>query len=183
MWSHNPPKIANLPWRAARAHSRTFADIQIVIWIIPSSQIFFLVSNFFSMFGHAFFLISAHRVKKCKKMRARILMRKTLAICGKGNSTTRLTLRVHTDVDSDVCKCRCRMSTEFPANVDGNVENISIYHGKKAQKNQNFMLEKCRIICRYIYIYIYIYIHTHTHTHKKAQFWSIFTIKSAKIRD
>ena len=107
-------------------------------------------------------------------------MRKTLAICGKGNSTTRLTLRVHTDVDSDVCKCRCRMSTEFPANVDGNVENISIYHGKKAQKNQNFMLEKCRIICRYIYIYIYIYTHTHTPT-KRLSFEAFSRLKVQKL--
>jgi len=56
-------------------------------------------------------------------------------------------VRVYTDVDSDVCKCRCRMSTGCPANVDGNVENILIYHGKKAQKIQNHMLENCRIIC------------------------------------
>jgi len=87
-------------------------------------------------------------------------------------------IRVHTDVNSDVCNCRCRMSTGFPANVDGNVENISIYHGKKAQKPQNHMLKKCRIICWYIYIYISTY--THTHTHKKAHFSSIFTKKSAK---
>jgi len=38
-------------------------------------------------------------------------------------------LRVHTHLHSDVCKYRCRISTRFPANVDGNVKNISIYHG------------------------------------------------------
>jgi len=74
-------------------------------------------------------------------------------------------IRRCTDVDSDVCKCRCRMSTGFPANVDRKVENISIYHGKKAQKNQNHMLKKCRII----------YTYTHTHTHNKAHFSSFFT--------
>ena len=31
------------------------------------------------------------------------------------------------------------MSTGFPANVDGNVENISIYHGKKAVANVEHM--------------------------------------------
>jgi len=72
-----------------------------------------------------------------------------------------------TDVDSDVCKCRCRMSTGFPANVDGNIENITIYHGKKAQKNQNHMLENAE---SYFDIYINTYTRKHTHTHKKAQF-------------
>jgi len=61
-------------------------------------------------------------------------------------STSAAGVRVYTDVDSDVCKCRCRMSTGFPANVDGNVENISIYHEEKAPKNQRHMLKKCRII-------------------------------------
>ena len=44
--------------------------------------------------------------------------------------------------------------------------NISIYHGKKAQKNQNHMFtqEKCSIICWNIYIHIYI--HTHTLTNR-----------------
>jgi len=57
-----------------------------------------------------------------------------------------LCIRVYTDVDSDVCKCGCRMSIGFPANVDGKVENVWIYHGEKAQKNLNHMLKKCRII-------------------------------------
>jgi len=77
-------------------------------------------------------------------------------------------LRGCTDVDSDVCKCRCRMSTGFLANVDGNVENISIYQGKKAQKNRNHMLKKCRII----FWYICIYVHTHTHTHPQKDSFS-----------
>ena len=77
---------------------------------------------------------------------------------------------VYTDVDSDVCKCRCRMLTGFPANVDGNVESISIYHGEKAQKNQNHMLKKCRIICWYIHTCI----HTHTHTHKEKGSFKFF---------
>jgi len=83
--------------------------------------------------------------------------------------------RVYTDVDSDVFKCRCRMSTGFPANVDGNVENISIYHGKKAQKT----------ICwknaeSYVDI-IYIYIYTHTNTHpQKGLFFKHFHEKKCK---
>jgi len=59
------------------------------------------------------------------------------------------------------------MSTGFPANVDGNIENITIYHGKKAQKNQNHMLENAE---SYFDIYINTYTRKHTHTHKKAQF-------------
>ena len=86
-----------------------------------------------------------------------------------------------TDVDSDVCKCRCRMSTGFPANVDGNVEKSSIYHGKKAEKKHNHMLEKCRIICWYIYIHIYIYIYTQKHTHpQKGSFFKVFHEKKCK---
>jgi len=85
-----------------------------------------------------------------------------------------LILRVYTDVDSDVCKCRCRMLTGFHANVDGNVENISMYHGKKAQKNQIHMLKKYRIICWYIYIYIYICTRTHTHTPTKGLIFQVF---------
>jgi len=88
-------------------------------------------------------------------------------------------LRVYTDVDSDVCKCRCRMSTGFLANVDGNVENMLIYHGKKSPKTPESYIEKMHF---HMLIYIYIYTHTHirTHTHKKAHFPSIFTRKSAK---
>jgi len=33
-------------------------------------------------------------------------------------------------------------NTGFPANVDGKVENSSIYHGKKGPKNQNHTLKK-----------------------------------------
>ena len=78
-----------------------------------------------------------------------------------------------TDVGSDVYKCRCRMSTGFPENVNGNVENSSIYHGKKAPKKQNHML---------IYIYIYIYTHTHTLT-KRLIFQGFSRGKEQKIRD
>jgi len=77
------------------------------------------------------------------------------------------------------CKCRYRISTGFPANVDGNVENISIYHGKKTQKNQNHMLKNAESYVD-IYIHTYTHTHTHTHTHKKDHFSSKFTRKSAK---
>jgi len=56
-------------------------------------------------------------------------------------------LRGCTDIDSDVCKYRCRMSTGFPANFDGNVENLSMNLGGKAGKHQNHILKTCRIIC------------------------------------
>jgi len=82
-----------------------------------------------------------------------------------------------TDVDSDVCKCRCRMSTGFPANVDGNVQNIWTYHGKKAQKNQRRMLKKCRII----FWYIYIYTHTHPHPQKVSFFKHFHEEKCKKL--
>jgi len=91
-------------------------------------------------------------------------------------------LRGCTDVDSDVYKCRCQMSTGFPPNVDGNVENISIYHGKKAQKHQNHMLEKCRIICWYIYMYINTQTHTHTLT-KRLIFQAFSRGKVQEVRD
>jgi len=91
-------------------------------------------------------------------------------------------LRGCTDVDSDVYKCRCQMSTGFPPNVDGNVENISIYHGKKAQKHQNHMLEKCRIICWYIYMYINTQTHTHTLT-KRLIFQAFSRGKLQEVRD
>jgi len=86
-------------------------------------------------------------------------------------------VRVYTDVHSDVCKCQCRMLTGFPANVDRNVENISIYHGKKSQKKQNHTLERCRILCWYICIHTYI--HTHTHP-QKGSFLKHFHEKSCK---
>jgi len=65
------------------------------------------------------------------------------------------------------------MSTGFPTNVDGNVENISIFYRKKP-KNPDDYAES------YVYIYIYTHTHTHTHTHKKAHFSSILMRKSAK---
>jgi len=96
-------------------------------------------------------------------------------------SDARAGLRVYTDVELDVCKSRCRMPTGFPANVDGNVdgnvESISIYHGKKAQKNQNHMLKRCRIICWYTCIYIYTHKHTHT---QKGSFSKHFHEKKCK---
>jgi len=55
------------------------------------------------------------------------------------------------------------MSTGFSANVEGNAENMSIYHGKKSPKKPESYVEKMqnRML---IYICIYICIHTHTHT-------------------
>ena len=107
-------------------------------------------------------------------------LREPVAVPAAASAVLGCLLRADTDVDSDVCKCRCRMSTGFHANVDGNVEDISIYHRKKAPKNQNHMLKKCRIICWYICIYIY----THTHTHpQKAHFQAFSREKVQKIRD
>jgi len=84
-------------------------------------------------------------------------------------------VRLCTDFDSDVSKCPCRMSTAFPANVHGNVQNMSIYHGGKAPKNQSRMLKNCRII------FWYIYIHTHTHTHpQKGSFFKRFHEEKCK---
>jgi len=40
------------------------------------------------------------------------------------------------------------MSAGFPANGDGNVENISIYHGKKAKKPESYV-EKIVVITQY----------------------------------
>jgi len=85
--------------------------------------------------------------------------------------------RVYTDVDSDVFKCRCRMSTGFPANVDGNVENISIYHGKKAQKTICWKNAESYVDI----IYIYIYTHKHTPT-KRLIFQAFSREKMQKIR-
>jgi len=94
--------------------------------------------------------------------------------------STCLRIRVYTNVDSDVCKCRCQMSTGFPANVDGNVENISIYHGKKAQKTKIKCWQNAeKYVDIYTYIYIYIHTHTHAHNHAKTIFFCIFTRKSA----
>jgi len=73
------------------------------------------------------------------------------------------------------------MSTGFPANVDGNVENISIFHGKKHKET--------RIICwknakAYVDIYLYTYTHTHTHTPTRRLIFQAFSPgKEQKIRD
>ena len=45
---------------------------------------------------------------------------------------------MYTDVNSDVCKCRCRMSTGFPANVDGNTQ-----YAKMTPGNCTHRIKRC----------------------------------------
>ena len=72
------------------------------------------------------------------------------------------------------------MSTGFSANVEGNAENMSIYHGKKSPKKPESYVEKMqnRML---IYICIYICIHTHTHTHpQEGSFFKHFHQEKSK---
>ena len=73
------------------------------------------------------------------------------------------------NADRVPCKCRWKCRWKCRKYID--------LSRKKAQKNQNHMLKRCRIICWYTCIYIYTHKHTHT---QKGSFSKHFHEKKCK---